>query len=893
MSMETGHDHDIYDFIIRGNFPNYYNTRYFVDNRQKKNPGSPGIGYIPAEIEYRQTKDGKTQKFDADYADMPYLCNHDEQKTKNYLSYLIAARNGDKKAKKKISSLREKYLTEKEDAFKDLDLIENQYVIHSGTEEVHNHYHISHKGSKLLRLVKDGYPVPDFTILTNDWFSLPESGKDKYLKMAISNLEQLTAEKINDPEKPLVFAIRCAMPQYIPGLMPTYLNAGVVTETVEALKQKFGINVAGKIYLNNLLTLYSLLYHDKNIPLLKEQQYCATTGEVYKKIQTYYDLVFQKDKRLLTDAYYQISFLLQNASDFFDNNKDLPYTLIKKKTFPSFILQKMVWTIKDKNSYPGIMYSRHSRTGLGIQIESCKNIFGEDIMSGNIKTTDAEFFNREEIKKSYPAVYHFSPLLGELEKSNKSPVTVEFAAESYEDSHLFAILQLNKSELTGRACLLSAIDLYNKGILGKDSVINLVQPYHLRQIFSDTIDKESLSGLIYFTEGVSVLPRSAISVKVYFSANDALDAKKRGEKVCYCKDHFVPSDAVIMKEVDAIISLNPAAIHVVTACRGYGIPAFLNLESFGIKLDNDTLVNSQNMRIKAGDWITISSKKKTIFLGKAKFTPARFQKYLDGERFELEPKEDAVFKNMAKVYREYEEIVNSLEQSDITDLENLTKLVRNDLRNDQKKAKKYVNSWYDSNSDYYVQQILESDLGTHQDQNRIYDLLSTKRRIDFYKKAIEICRDNHLKGYNAGSFMLGRFTCIKHPTKFWKAFKPAEIIFLLNEYVLFEKYMYVLYHVGERNISRAKSTILEHGLENIIINKGIAGIFMTLKLVCSDWKKIEKKLDKKHELETRELVDMLQKPYGFFYDYNAPWSINQLKSICEEEGVVLPGEGEV
>jgi hypothetical protein len=105
--------------------------------------------------------------------------------------------------------------------------------------------------------------------------------------------------------------------------------------------------------------------------------------------------------------------------------------------------------------------------------------------------------------------------------------------------------------------------------------------------------------------------------------------------------------------------------------------------------------------------------------------------------------------------------------------------------------------------------------------------------------------------------------------------------------------MYVLYHVGERNISRAKSTILEHGLENIIINKGIAGIFMTLKLVCEDWKKIEKKLDKHHESETKELVAMLQKPYGFFYDYDKPWSIDPFKRICEHEGMVMPGAREV
>jgi len=552
----------------------------------------------------------------------------------------------------------------------------------------------------------------------------------------------------------------------------------------------------------------------------------------------------------------------------------------------------MVWTIRDKSSYPGILYSRHSRTGLGKQIESCMNIFGEDIMTGNIEITDTEYFNREEIKESYPAVFHFSPLLNELEKSEKSPVTIEFAAESYENTHLFAVLQLNKSELTGRACLLSATELFENNILNKDDVIKLVQPYHLRQIFSETIDKNALSELIFFSEGISVLPRSAISVKIYFSANKAMEAKKKGEKVCYCKEHFIPSDTVIMKEVDAIISLNPAAIHVVTACRGYGIPAFLNLENYGIKLENNSLVNSQNIKINEGDWITVSSKMKTIFLGKATYTPARFQKYLDGENFKLEAKEEVVFKNMAKAYKAYEKIVDSLDHSDISSLEDLTKLIRNDMEKDQEKATDFVNKWYDSNSKYYAKQILKSELGTHQDQHRIYKMLSYDRQVDFFKKVIKKCIKNNKKGYKAGSFMLGRFICIEHPARFWHLLNAEEIIFLLNEYILFEKYMYVLYNVGEQNITKAKSKILEDGLENILMNKGKASIFITLKLAVNNWQIINNKLTTEHEAETKDLVNMLQKPYGYFYDYSKPWDLEALKKICSREDIEFPKEDE-
>ena len=40
-----------------------------------------------------------------------------------------------------------------------------------------------------------------------------------------------------------------------------------------------------------------------------------------------------------------------------------------------------------------------------------------------------------------------------------------------------------------------------------------------------------------------------------------------------------------MQKVSAICSLSPAAIHVVTAAQNLGIPALLNLEEEGARLD--------------------------------------------------------------------------------------------------------------------------------------------------------------------------------------------------------------------------------------------------------------------------------------------------------------------
>ena len=52
--MDTGHSQAVFDYTLRGNYPNYYNIKFFVKNRNNKNRETSGIGYIPAEVEYRE-----------------------------------------------------------------------------------------------------------------------------------------------------------------------------------------------------------------------------------------------------------------------------------------------------------------------------------------------------------------------------------------------------------------------------------------------------------------------------------------------------------------------------------------------------------------------------------------------------------------------------------------------------------------------------------------------------------------------------------------------------------------------------------------------------------------------------------------------------------------------
>jgi len=879
------------EFHLRAFYPNYFILRQTLDERSGHDAASDYTAFPQPELEYEDPADHTNRLLQLRKIDVCILCQPDRAKAGNYLNLLIASLLKDTRAGKEKDRISAEYLEFLDKKFGKTAFTENDYVIPASTGRTYDEDLLSQKGKVLLDLYREGYPVPDFCVLTSHSYQLGAREREACLYDAITNLEQMTGDKLGDPDQALVFAMRSATPYYIPGLMPTYLNVGVTKLSFRSLEQRYGRPAANKIYLNNLQSVCQILG--------KEQEfYRSTRGDgpplsedIEERIAFLFRKISRIDEKILYDALYQTKMFMRASHSFFTNNQDLIYTFQRgHATFPSLILQKMVWTVRNQDSYPGVLYSRHPRTGLGMQIESVREIFGEEIMTGTIHADQREYFEREEIKEEFPAIYHFTPILPRLEEKLKSPATIEFAVESFEGISLFAILQLNMSELTGRSTLLTAIDLYRKKIITKEIVVQLVRPYHLRQIFSERIDDVSLQSLTFFGSGVSVLPRSAVTAKIYFSMAKALDAKKKGERVCLCQEKFIPSETIFMGELDAILSMNPLAIHVVTACLGYGIPAFINLRNHHMNLDGDVLVNEAGLTITEESWITVSSKHHCIYIGKASYKPARFQKYLEGQSLEMDPKEEKVFINMAQAYKAYREILNTLKSEEAMTLGDLVKLIRNDYDQDPRKASEFVNGWFDAHMDYYYTEILKSGLGSHLDQHKIYSLLTVERKIQFFKSITQKCRKENLNGFSAGAFMLGRFLCQMHPLSFWSTFNPAGITFMLNEYILFEKYMQVLYEFGERHLSRTRNRILTEDLKTISLSAMDHEVFIPLKLASPDWEKIESLTQEGCDKDTQILVKVLKQPYGILYNYDLPWSFEKLKTVCAEMKKEIPDQ---
>lgn len=867
-------------FCLRGNYPNRREVLSSMTDSAARKRKSALPGYCPPVLDLYGEGGEQLGEVLVREVDVPLICQKDAGKALDYVRLILRARQGDFSANREIGRLVSAFLADRKIPPVRVPDAASEWIVPCTSRDTFSEGLVSDKGATLLRLSQAGYPVPDFVILTSNVYRLHAEDRRRQTETALRLLETLTFEKAGSAEYPLVFAIRSAMPCYVPGVMPTYLNVGITDNAYPALIRFFGEEAASRMYCNNLQNMLWALdpRRLKSLPRSDRDDPPFRLDDLRAAVQ---DL----DRRLLEDPLHQTEFFVGCAYAHYEQNLDLLLTFTRgDRLYPALIFQKMVCTVRDKNSMVGILSSRHPRQGLGFQIESARNIFGEDIMSGTVEAETTDFSRREEIKNGFPAVYHFLPLLDRLEREFASPVTIEFVTDVMERHRFFALIQLNPSELTGRGAVVSVMDLYREGIIPQRRVPELIKPFHVKQIESDAIDPDSLHRLKLFCSGASILPRMAVSAQIYFSAEAALERKKEGGKVCLCRPSFKPHDTVVMREMDALLSLTSAAIHVVTICQSFGLPALLNLERSGVRmLTGGSLINGEGDIVREGDWVTLSSHHRCLYLGRARFRPARLLRYMRGEPVNLEESERPAFALIAKAYGAYNDLIANLRLEQISSLQEIIRLVILDLRGESERASDLVNAWFDRNRALYVEEVLKSDMGDHLKQHTVFNLLSPERKIGFFKHALQTCREEKRSGYKAGAFMLGRFICLRQPIAFWRSFTAAEIAVLINEWILFEKYIQVLYQEGERRITRAKKKILEGGMDSLALDVVRLKPFITLKLSGADLNEVLDAIPPWSDRQTRTAVELLKRPSEDFYPPDQPWSLEELEKICREE----------
>ena len=165
----------------------------------------------------------------------------------------------------------------------------------------------------------------------------------------------------------------------------------------------------------------------------------------------------------------------------------------------------------------------------------------------------------------------------------------------------------------------------------------------------------------------------------------------------------------------------------------------------------------------------------------------------------------------------------------------------------------------------------------------MFDLLNEEKRVDFFKSIIAKCRKQNKYGLSAGSFMLGRFLAKPLPKTFWEPFYPNEIAFMLNEYVLYEKYLAVLQEVGEQKLVRTHSKIESTNLKEIELRNLVLYNFVPLMKVEPDWDSVKECAMQLNDLQDNTLfiINSLSQPIEKTFNMDIPYVRSKVEEMAE------------
>jgi hypothetical protein len=828
-----------------------------LDHRAAAKKWARATGYIPAETDYT-AGNGEAHTISVRDYDVRSLDRVDPPQALEQLNLIHLARRGHAAAARELARRTEAVHEPIRRRFAGATLAENEHVIPYTTPVTHAEAQVSHKGAILIELTRRSIATADFTILGSSCYNLPPAEREEHLEAAISDLEILSGRRFEDPRNPLLLALRSAMPFYIPGFMPTYLNVGVTSALAPGLVRRYGEAGAARILLNNRKTLLEALDPESFREVEADLRPGLDIGQNIALARRIERTIEGRAPGLLEDARAQARFFLTRIYAYYENHIDvLRNFMAREAQFPAVIVQRMVCSAIDDRSYAGVLYSRHPRVGEGVFLQFARAVFGEDLMTGRLPPEERHFLSREEARRDFPAVYHVWDRLTQLETIFDGPVMVEFTGVH----GTFTTLQANAAELTGTGMLTAVMDLHRTGLISTERVRQLVKPYHVRQVESDAIDPKSLHALKPFCKGLSVLPRSAVTGRVFFSSEAAKAAREAhpSDNVILVKERFTPTDVIDMQTASGICSLSPAAIHVVTSAQNLGIPVLLNLEEAGVRLDTAgrTLTNGEGLVLKEGDWASISSRLRTLYVGQAVFAPARLLRFMAGESVPLAAAERPRFEALAACYRDYRAIVEGVDATRFESLQDLGHAIQYGRLQDDPRKEDFVNRAFDANGDRLAARLMDVTLGSHYVNLAAFRLLSPERRVGLLKSVLAVCREKGLTGYRAGAFVVGSFVEPEAGPAYWESFEPGEIAALLNEWLLHQKYLRVLADVGERRINRARSVILAQGLSSVHIHRGWAVEFKGLRASAIDLREVRRRIGPGFDPQMAELLEVL------------------------------------
>jgi pyruvate,orthophosphate dikinase len=281
-------------------------------------------------------------------------------------------------------------------------------------------------------------------------------------------------------------------------------------------------------------------------------------------------------------------------------------------------VQAMVFGNTGESSGTGVAFTRDPASGANrFYGEFLMNAQGEDVVAGI--RTPLQIVQLEKINKN--AYQLLVDIYKKLEKHYRDMQDMEFTIQ---DRRLW-MLQTRTGKRTGLAAIKIAVDMVEEGLIDKKEALMRIEPEQLNQLLRpvfDRADKDAaLEGGRLLAKGLNAGPGGA-SGKVVFSAPDAVEWQKRGEKVVLVRIETSPEDIKGMNVAEGILTAQGGMTsHAALVARQMGKVCVAGCGALNIDYATSKMVVA-GKTIKEGDWISIDGTTGEVLEGQMKTLPS-------------------------------------------------------------------------------------------------------------------------------------------------------------------------------------------------------------------------------------------------------------------------------
>ena len=496
------------------------------------------------------------------------------------------------------------------------------------------------KGANLAEMTSLGLPVPQgFTVSTDACLSYYNNGEkiipeiETEIFSKLEELEKITGKKFGDLSNPLLVSVRSGARVSMPGMMDTVLNLGMNDAICDNLEKTLDNPRFALDSYRRLIQMYSDVVmgfpkssfegvfdkfkEDKGITLDTE-----LSNDDLKEIIRLYKNEYLKlaGNNFPSDPRVQ---LLEAVKAVFRSwNTERAITYRRLNDIPSdwgtaVNVQQMVYGNRDKNSGTGVCFTRNPATG-------DKKLFGEYLMNAQGEDVVAGIRTPQDIstlKDVMPACYEqFQNICNVLENHYHDMQDMEFTIE---DGKLY-MLQTRNGKRTAKAAIKIAVDLVHEGQISINEALMMVDAKDLDQLLHPVFNEDDLKNKEVIATGLAASPGAATG-KLYFSAEDVLNAHKAGEKdIILAREETSPEDIEGMNVAHGILTVRGGMTsHAAVVARGMGTTCVSGCSSLIVDSSNKTLQTSDGRVYHEGDYLSLDGTSGRVYSGKVELLDAK------------------------------------------------------------------------------------------------------------------------------------------------------------------------------------------------------------------------------------------------------------------------------